>query len=231
MLRAPAMTAPCSAPTCRRRRRRRWRHRRPGGCRRPANRRAEAGGDTAADQAGDLERDGRVDLHDRALVHDHVRAERAQQGHRDDGLALGRHPVGAVGDRRAGQQSGTEVAQVAHAGLTRRTFAARRDEREHDVVAGRDVLHAGADLGDDAGAFVAAEHREARHRDVAGDEVVVGVAHARRFHLDLDLVLDGITDLDLLDRPWLVEIPDQSAFCLHLSCFRLSPYVKTRGSS
>ena len=86
------------------------------------------------------------------------------------------------------------------------------------MIAGREVLDAGADLGDDAGALVAAEHREARHRDAAGDQVVVGVAHARRFHLDLDLVLDGVADLDLLDRPRLVELPDESAFCLH-------PYV------
>src|SRR5882672_702651 len=40
-------------------------------------------------------------------------------------------------------------------------------------------------------------------------KVMVGVAHPRRFHLDLDLVLDGIADLDLLDRPRLVELPDQ----------------------
>ena len=108
--------------------------------------------------------------------------------------------------------------------LTRRTLAARRDERQHHVVAGCDVLDAGADLGDDACALVAAQHREAGHRDVAGDQVVVGVAHARRFHLDLDLVLDGVADLDLLDRPRLVELPDESALCLH-------PYVPSTRAS
>ena len=34
---------------------------------------------------------------------------------------------------------------------------------------------------------------------LAGDQVKVGVAHPRRFHLDLHLVLDGVADLDLLD--------------------------------
>ncbi len=86
---------------------------------------------------------------------------------------------------------------------------------KHHVVAGRDVLDAGSDLGDDARALVAAEHGEAAHRDATGDQVEVGVAHPSRFHLDLDLVLDGVADLDLLDRPRLVELPDESALCLH----------------
>ena len=83
------------------------------------------------------------------------------------------------------------------------------------MVAWGDVLHAGAHLGDDAGALVPTEHRKARHRDAAGDEVMVGVAHARRFHLDLDLVRLRLADLDFLDGPGLVEFPEQRAFCLH----------------
>ena len=45
--------------------------------------------------------------------------------------------------------------------------------------------------------------------------MVVGVAHAGGFHLDLDLIFCRVTDLDLLDRPRLVELPDERAFCLH----------------
>ena len=177
--------------------------------------RAVAGGHAAADQAGHLERDARVDLHHRGLVHHHVRRERAQQCHREHRLALGVDSVRSVGDRGAGQQPGAQVAEVAQAGLTRRTLAAGRDEREHDVVTHADVLDSFTDLGDDAGALVAAEHGEAEHRDAAGHQMVVGVAHARRFHLDLDLPLLGVADLDLLDRPRLVELPDECAFCLH----------------
>jgi hypothetical protein len=62
---------------------------------------------------------------------------------------------------------------------------------------------------------VSAKDREAEHRDAAGDQVVVGVAHAGGFHLDLDLIFCRVTDLDLLDRPRLVELPDECAFCLH----------------
>ena len=155
-------------------------------------------------------------------MHDHVRRERAQQRHREDVLAAGLDAVGAVTDRLAAQQSRAQVAQVAHAGLTGRTRPAGRDERQHDVVADGEVLHAGADLGDDARALVAAEDREARHRDATGNQMVIRMAHPGRFHLDLDFILGRVTDLDFLDGPRLVEIPDQRAFCLHedLPCIR-----------
>ena len=123
--------------------------------------------------------------------------------------------MGAVGDRDTGQQSGTEIAEVAKTGLTRRTLAAGGDERQHHVVADRHAFHTLTDFSDDAGALVSAQHRESKHRDAAGDQVVVGVAHAGGFHLDLDLIFGGVTDLDLLDRPRLVELPDERAFCLH----------------
>ena len=73
----------------------------------------------------------------------------------------------------------------------------------------------GTHFGDDAGALVAAENRKAAHRDPAGHQVVVGVAHPGRFHLDLDFVLLRVADLDFLDRPRLVELPDQRALCFH----------------
>ena len=113
------------------------------------------------------------------------------------------------------QQPDAEVAEIAQTGLTRRTFAAGGDEGHHHVVARRDAVDARADLGDDAGALMSAQYGEAQHRDAAGDQVVVGVAHARRFHLDLDLAWLRVTDLDLLDRPRLIELPDERAFCLH----------------
>ena len=91
-----------------------------------ADRRAVAGGDAAAHQAGHLERDGRIDLHHRALVHHHVRAERAQQRHREDRLTLGVDAVGAVGHGRPAEKVRTQIAEVAHArpdrtGMCRRT--------------------------------------------------------------------------------------------------------------
>ncbi|AQA24728.1 hypothetical protein BTZ20_3569 [Rhodococcus sp. MTM3W5.2] len=42
------------------------------------------------------------------------------------------------------------------------------------------------------------------------------MAHAGRFHADLDLTLARVTELDLFYRPRLVETPEERAFCLHL---------------
>ena len=80
-----------------------------------------------------------------------------------------------------------------------------------------------ADLDNDACPFVAAEHGKRCHRNVAADHMVVGMAQPRGFQLNLDLAFARLTDNDLLNRPWLIEVPDQSAFCLHLpaSCVRL----------
>src|SRR5690349_20833181 len=41
------------------------------------------------------------------------------------------------------------------------------------------------------------------------------MAHPRRFQSHLDLAPSGFAELDLLDRPRLVEIPDECAFGLH----------------
>lgn len=69
------------------------------------------------------------------------------------------------------------------------------------MVADREVLYSLADLDDHPGALVAAEYREPHHRDTAGDQVMIGMAHSRRFELDLHLVFARVADLDLLDLP------------------------------
>jgi hypothetical protein len=95
----------------------------------------------------------------------------------------------------------------------RLALAAGRDEREDHVVAlgkAGDVL---ADLGDHARTLVAAE-RGKGDRGGTGGQVVVGVAHARRVHADLDLIGDGIAHVDLVDPERRVELPQQSALGL-----------------
>ena len=82
----------------------------------------------------------------------------------NDVLALGLNPEGSVGDRCAPEQDRADVTQVSQSGLTRRTLAAGRDERQHHVIAGCDVLNPGSHLGDDSGALVPAQHRKTRHR-------------------------------------------------------------------
>src|SRR4028118_1024359 len=137
--------------------------------------RAPAGGDAAADQCRDLQRDVGLDLHHRRLVHRDVGRERAEQAHRDDVLALRLHPVAAVGDRRPGQQVGAEVAEVLHPLRARRALPARGDEGGDDVVALLQPGDAGAHLRDDAGALVPADDRVERHGRAAGPQVLVVV--------------------------------------------------------
>jgi hypothetical protein len=177
-------------------------------------RRAPAGGDAAAHQGRDLQRDVGLDADDRGLVDRDVGGERAEQAHGRDALALGGDAVGAVGDRRPAEQEGAEVAEVLHALRTRRALAAGGDERGDDVVALLEVGHPGADLGDHARPLVAAEHR-VLDRGAAGDEVLVGVAQARGRQLDGHLTGRRIADLDLLDRPFLAYAPQDRALGLH----------------
>lgn len=72
-----------------------------------------------------------------------------------------------IGDRRAGEQTGAEVAQVTQSGLAGRTSTARRYERQHDVVADFESLDALAQLDDDARAFMSTEYREASAANTA----------------------------------------------------------------
>src|SRR5262249_23741163 len=129
--------------------------------------RAPAGDDTAAEQAGPVERDVLVDLDAAGLVHHRVVGERAEQAHEADVLALGVVAGRAVEDLAAAGLVGAEVAQVLVAGRARRAAAAGGDEAEHDVVAGGQPADVLAHLLDHAGALVAADDRQ-RERQVAG---------------------------------------------------------------
>ena len=85
------------------------------------------------------------------------------------------------------------------------------------MVTGLEVFDAFADFDDDTGTLVTAEHRECRHGNVARHDVMVGVAHSGDFECDLDLALAWIADLDLLDRPRLVQAPQDRTLGLHVS--------------
>jgi len=91
-------------------------------------------------------------------------------------------------------------------------FPQDRDERHHDVIADGQVLDALAELGDDPGAFMATENGKAWDGKVAGQQMVVGVAQTGRLQLNGHLAAAGLADLDLIDRPRVVQFPDQGAF-------------------
>ena len=82
-----------------------------------------------------------------------------------------------VGRLEPGSHDRAEVAEVLVTGRTARTAATRRNEPEHDVVALLEPADARPDLGDDAGTLVATDHRQLE-RQIAGDQVFIGVTHA-----------------------------------------------------
>ena len=84
------------------------------------------------------------------------------------------------------------------------------------MVAGEEVIDSVSDLDDHAGALVSTQHRESGDRYVPGDDVVIRVAHPRELELHLHLAPARVPDLDFIDRPGLVEVPQQRAFGFHL---------------
>ena len=140
-------------------------------------------------------------------------------------MGPGPHPAGAVGDGLAAEQQRAAVAQRPEALQTRRALATCRDEGKDDVITLGDVGDSLADLGDDTGAFVAAECGQP-DRGGSGRQVIVGVAHAGGMQLNLDFVGDGIAQLDLIDAEPRIELPEKRAFGLHPS--DLSQPLRTR---
>ena len=83
------------------------------------------------------------------------------------------------------------------------------------MIADGQVLDALTYFGDDPGALMAAQDGKAWDGEVAGQQMVVGVAQTGRLQLHGHLAAAGIADLDLIDRPRLVQLPDQGAFGFH----------------
>ena len=74
-------------------------------------------------------------------------------------------------------------------------------------------------LGDDAGTFVAPGERQDPGRQVAGREVVIGMAQARCDHLEPELTLAGRIHVDVDDLPLPRRLPDDRTPCPHGSPF------------
>ena len=85
---------------------------------------------------------------------------------------------------------------MAHGG----TLPAGGDESEDDVVTRGQPSHAGTDFFHHAGTLVPTDDGQ-RTGEVTGDEMLVGVAHARCGQLDEHLTLTGRVELDRLDAP------------------------------
>ena len=124
---------------------------------------------------------------------------------------------GAVRRHTGNHHLGAHIADVLHPGVAPPAAAADRDERRHDVVAGRELRHAVADFEHDARAFVAADHREHRRQavrlhhlvgrgHVAVADVLVGVTQPGGGHLDEHLAGLRRVEFEFLDRPLLTHV-------------------------
>ena len=205
------------------------------------DRRAPAGGDAAADQRGPLGGDVVLELDAAGLAHDGVGAEGAETAHGPrslPSLAWWRE-VMSVTWRPASRKAprSHRCCQRAHEG--QRPQAGMNPSATWSPSFS--VVTLGADLDHLAGALVAADHGkllEAHHRrdlgvehQVAGHEVLVGVAHARGRQLDLHLTgLRGV-ELDVLDAPLGPRLPQDRCSGLHRFCPLLVTGALTSPSS
>jgi hypothetical protein len=178
-----------------------------------AHRGAEPGGHTAADEHSHVQREPLIDLHDRLHRHHRVPRERAEQAHLADVLAAGVEAVGAV-ELRAERGARAVVAQVRVAAHAVAAPPAGRQERHHHRIAHLDLGDARADLDDPAGALVPADHRVGDGQ-IAGHEVLVGVAEPARGQLHQHLTGRGWVELDLLDLPLPAQLPEHRRRGLH----------------
>src|SRR5215831_11512642 len=103
-------------------------------------------------------------------------------------------------------QQRAEIAQIAHAARAEPAVPADRQERADHVVARFQPAHAVADFLDDARTLVPADDREA-HRDVAGPQMIIGVAQPGRREPDEYLAGLRRVKIQLGDLPVLADAP------------------------
>jgi len=114
--------------------------------------------------------------------------------------------VGAV-DLRSGHDQSAHVAEILAAGRTPPAPATGGQKRRDDVIADFEISHARADLFNHPGAFVTVDHRQRKPRQVAGANVVIGVAQSTDGKGDQHLALSGRIEVDLLDTPIVADLP------------------------
>jgi hypothetical protein len=123
-----------------------------------------------------------------------------------------------------------EIAEVLLARRAPTAVPAGGQEGEHDVVALLDPLVVRRRLRDDARALVPARERVDADRDVAGGDVVVGVAKPGRHQLHLDLAGAWVVDLEIHDLVLAGCLANDRPTGLHAGSplNRLPPFIAAR---
>jgi hypothetical protein len=115
-----------------------------------------------------------------------------------DRRAVAAQPARAGQQRSGGVRHRSGFAQRGTSFRTREAMSATRDEYHHDVVAARQVVHAGADFLDRSGRLVPERHRD-RSGAIAVDYREVGVAQPGRADPHEHFAVPGRLELQLLD--------------------------------
>ena len=171
---------------------------------------ADAGGDAAADEGGLGHGEVGGDGDAAGVGYDGLLGEAGDLAHVGDALLAPMEAGGAIEEGAAG--GGVGVAEVGAADGAEVAVAAVGHEGQDDVVAGAEGGHLLPDLGDDGGALMAEDGREV-DACFAAHEVEVAAADARGGDADLDLVVLGGVELDVLKGEWLTVLVEDR--CLH----------------
>ena len=172
--------------------------------------RANAGRDPATDQSRPVEGHVFTDLRHRVLVHQHVLGEGAQVGELLEhaaGLAQpGFFPFATPRFRLLAQGHVTREAVL--------TVSAEHRKTGDHVIARFHVVHVGADLLDDACAFMAEDHgRDARVGTI--EEMQIAVTNTGSSSADQHFPRSRLGDVDVLDLHGLIDFPEYGS--LHTS--------------
>src|SRR6185437_629954 len=177
--------------------------------------RADAGGDAAADVAALVERRVLANFcHCDLRQYGKIRKGRAAHV-MEDGLALVAEARGAVRHQAlalGGADRGAEIGLLAQAAFALPAF--RGVERDH-VVARLHRSDAGADLANDAGAFMTEDRRKNSFAVQTVQRVGVGVTDSRCLDLDQDLAGPGPFQIELDDLEWLLGLEGHRGARLH----------------
>ena len=160
---------------------------------------ADAGQDGAAEQGRLLERQGRVDLHQRPARDHGVFGEGGTAQVVVDGLALAENAAGAGQQLAPAIGGGAGFAQGGAAAGARVAMTAGGHEDHDDVIADGQIRHPFAQGLDHPGRLVPQGHGQGAG-PVAVDDGKVRMAQARRLDRDPDLARAGRVQLDGLDR-------------------------------
>ena len=162
------------------------------------DRRTPAGRGATAKEHHLVERKIGEHLHCRPLVNDGMRREGSETSHDERVLAFDVDTRRSV-KHAAAHDHGPIVTKVGMAVGARGALPAHCNKREHDVITRSKATHVGTYSFNDARTFVTSDPGIAAVRHIAGNEVLVGMAKARRDISHQQFRALRLVDLDIFN--------------------------------